>query len=150
MSECTLEGPRAAAAGAAAGGAAGDSDSDSDRHHGKPRVVMSPFLAPLKNPAAKRLEDWIAGEESDALPREGGGGKKCKGQVVQVVLPETTGCGYKFVMDTYSQCFADLKLTVDDRHPRGRYPDVEMTPQWLHDNIFKPGESFDAMDLGLS
>lgn len=113
-------------------------------HQGKKRLVYSPHVDANVNAAATRLEDWIVDANSSAqLPTEGE-------QVVPLVLPEGTGCGYQFIISTFANGFETLKKRVDAAHPRGRYPDVHMTPRWLFENVFHVGYSYDANNLGLT
>ena len=116
--------------------------------HGKQRFVTSPFMNPSINAAATRLEDWIVPAAADNMPTEGG--NKMKGQVVQLVLPPDTGCGYEFLIGTFGECFAEHKAKVEAGRKKSRFHDVEMTPQWLYENIFHPGEAYNEEDLGLS
>lgn len=112
-------------------------------HHGKPRLFNSRFLETTANPAATRLEDWIVPRDTNHFPTEGG-------QVVQMVLPPDTGCGYEFIINTFSKSFAKHQATVEVGRKKSRYADVEMTPKWLYEHIFHPGQAYDEEDLGLS
>ena len=55
-------------------------------------------------------------------------------------------CGYDVVIESFAACFD--RLQSDKSHPRFR--DVELTVPWLYENVFHPGEAFDAQRLALT
>lgn len=114
------------------------------KHHGAPRGLYAPILDAGVNPAAVRLEDWLL------LDYDAASDKYCKARPGAVAMPKGTGCGYDFIIKTYAPGFLKCQQHKDKSNPQGRYRGVEMTPQWLYENIFHKGESYDEDNLGLS
>lgn len=105
--------------------------------------VFSPYATAHIKEGAKSLEDWLLPAYKDEWTKDGSAP-----DVKEIDL--IGGCGYKIVINVFSNSFRELQGKRKDKTHPGRYMEVKMTYRWLYENVFHVGEPFDPDKLALT